>query len=177
MHDIFWPKIVAVKVNTMLKQVKSSLLRYPMLELALHLFLSDEEVGLFISLCLESLVIAVFGIRGHSLSTYAKFSEKLTFLTPWYAHVRVRIRGLKMLIAQKILRTYLMDDPLVYHKISLKSSNFIVKALVFVAVDDWDDKFRFPWDTNLTMTLYHHSIWLCKLQNLEFCFIFANCSH
>ena len=29
----------------------------------------------------------------HSFSTYAKFSEKLTFLTPWYAHVRVHIRG------------------------------------------------------------------------------------
>ena len=25
-------------------------------------------------------------VRGHSLSTYAKFSEKLTFLTPWYVH-------------------------------------------------------------------------------------------
>ena len=32
----------------------------------------------------------------HSFSTYAKFSEKLTFLTPWYAHVSVRIRGWKM---------------------------------------------------------------------------------
>ena len=30
---------------------------------------------------------------GHPLSTYAKFSEKLTFLTPRYGHVRVRIRG------------------------------------------------------------------------------------
>ena len=29
----------------------------------------------------------------HSFSTYAKFLEKLTSLTPWYAHVRVRIRG------------------------------------------------------------------------------------
>ena len=27
-------------------------------------------------------------VRGHSLSTYAKFYEKLTVLTPWYAHVR-----------------------------------------------------------------------------------------
>ena len=27
-------------------------------------------------------------LRGHPLSTYATFSEKLTFLTPWYAHVR-----------------------------------------------------------------------------------------
>ena len=25
--------------------------------------------------------------RDHPLSTYAKFPEKLTFLTPWYAHV------------------------------------------------------------------------------------------
>ena len=27
--------------------------------------------------------------RGHPLSMYAKFSEKLTFLPPWFAHVRV----------------------------------------------------------------------------------------
>ena len=51
-------------------------------------------------------------LRGHPLSTYAKFSEKLTFLTPWYAHVRVRIRGLEMLVFRKILRTHLMDGPL-----------------------------------------------------------------
>ena len=36
-------------------------------------------------------------VRGHLLRTYAKFSEKLIFLTPRYAHVRVRIRGLEML--------------------------------------------------------------------------------
>ena len=51
-------------------------------------------------------------IRAHPLSTYAKLSEKLTFLTPWYVHVRVRIRGLEMLVFRKILRTYLMDGPL-----------------------------------------------------------------
>ena len=28
-----------------------------------------------------------------SFITFAKFSEKLTYLTPWYAHVRVRLRG------------------------------------------------------------------------------------
>ena len=28
---------------------------------------------------------------GHSFSTYAKFSENLTFLTLWYPHVRVRV--------------------------------------------------------------------------------------
>ena len=32
-------------------------------------------------------------IWNHSFSTYANFSEKLTFLIPWYAHLRVRIRG------------------------------------------------------------------------------------
>ena len=46
-------------------------------------------------------------IWGHPLNTYVKSSEKLTFQTPWYAHVRVRIRGLEMLVFGKILRTYL----------------------------------------------------------------------
>ena len=32
-------------------------------------------------------------LGGHSFSTYAKFSEKLIFLIPSYAHVGVRIRG------------------------------------------------------------------------------------
>ena len=53
-------------------------------------------------------------LRGHPLSTYEKFSEKLTFLTPWYEHVGVRIRGLEMLVFRKILRTYLMDGLLIY---------------------------------------------------------------
>ena len=48
-------------------------------------------------------------VRGHLSSTYTKFSKKLTFLTPWYAHVRVRIRGLEILVFRKILRTYLME--------------------------------------------------------------------
>ena len=52
-------------------------------------------------------------IRGHPLSTNAKFSEKLTFLTPWYAYVRVRIKELEMLVFRKILRTYLMDGPFI----------------------------------------------------------------
>ena len=32
-------------------------------------------------------------LRHHSFRTYATFSEKLTFLTPWYEHVQVCIRG------------------------------------------------------------------------------------
>ena len=35
---------------------------------------------------------------------HAKFSEKLTFLTPWYAHVCVRIRGKKYLFFGKFWR-------------------------------------------------------------------------
>ena len=35
---------------------------------------------------------------------HAKFSEKRTFLTPWYAHVSVRIRGQEMFVFQKISR-------------------------------------------------------------------------
>ena len=34
-----------------------------------------------------------FSLRDHSFSTYAKFSEKLTFLIPWYVHILMRIRG------------------------------------------------------------------------------------
>ena len=41
----------------------------------------------------------------HPQSMYAKFFKKLTFLSPRYAHVRVRIRGLVMLVFRKILRT------------------------------------------------------------------------
>ena len=46
---------------------------------------------------------------GHPVSAYAKFSEKLTFLTLRYtnnAHVSVRISGVEMLVIQNILRTY-----------------------------------------------------------------------
>ena len=38
---------------------------------------------------------------GIIFSTYAKLSGKLTFLTPWYAHQRLRIRGQKMLVFGK----------------------------------------------------------------------------
>ena len=42
----------------------------------------------------------------HPFSTYAKFSEKLKFLTPWCAHVRVRIKGWEILVFRKFcLRT------------------------------------------------------------------------
>ena len=44
-------------------------------------------------------------ISCHLLRAYVKFSEQLTFLTPWYVHVHVRIRGLEILVSRKVLRT------------------------------------------------------------------------
>ena len=54
----------------------------------------------------KNIFIAIITIRDHPFSTYAKFSEKLTFQTPLFAHVRVRIKGSEMLVFRKILRTY-----------------------------------------------------------------------
>ena len=55
-------------------------------------------------------------LRVYPLSTHAKFSERLTFPTPWYAHVRVRIRGLEKLVFRNILRTYLINGWPLTHK-------------------------------------------------------------
>ena len=52
---------------------------------------------------------------GHSLTAtskwesfikFAKFSEKLIFLKPWYAHLLVRITGYEVLDFRKILQTF-----------------------------------------------------------------------
>ena len=48
-------------------------------------------------------------IKHHLFGAYAKVKKKLKFLTPWYAHVRVLIKGLEMLVFRKILRMYKMD--------------------------------------------------------------------
>ena len=45
-----------------------------------HLFIQNISCGCFWSYS-----------RSHSFSTYAKFSEKLIFLTPWYAHVSLSL--------------------------------------------------------------------------------------
>ena len=52
----------------------------------------------------------LYKLRGHLLSTYADFSEKLTCLTLSYAHVSLRISGVEMLVFGKIL----MDGPIVF---------------------------------------------------------------
>ena len=37
--------------------------------------------------------VCIYATEDHLFSIEVKFSEKLTFLTPWYAHICVRIRG------------------------------------------------------------------------------------
>ena len=44
-----------------------------------------------------------------------KIFRKTNFSTPLVAHVGVCIRGLEMLVFLEILRTYLMDDPLIFN--------------------------------------------------------------
>ena len=49
--------------------------------------------------------------RGQPLTTYAKFFEKLTFLSPWYAHVHMYIRVLEIYVFWKIFACVDMDEP------------------------------------------------------------------
>lgn len=49
-------------------------------------------------------------LGGHLCSIYAKISKKLTFRTPWYVHVTVRIRGITNGFG-KILRKHWMNNP------------------------------------------------------------------
>ena len=48
--------------------------------------------------------------RDHSSSKYAEFSEKRTFLTPWYAHVRMRINHSSISNKSAIYRPYYLDN-------------------------------------------------------------------
>ena len=57
----------------------------------------------------KSSVIRQKGIsqnEGDKKTKHAKFFEKWTFLTPWYAHVCVRIRGWEMFVIRKIWRAF-----------------------------------------------------------------------
>ena len=49
--------------------------------------------------------------KGSFFKYVRKISRKTNILTPCYVDVRVRIRGLEMLVFRKILCTYLMDRP------------------------------------------------------------------
>ena len=99
---------------------------------------------------------------GHPLSTYAKFSDKLTFLTPWYTHAHVRIRGLEMLVFRKILRTYLMDDPQAYvfeRVLNTPRQLYLFYALL---LEKRQDK---PYQTNICSNIFQwkHFAWNISL--------------
>ena len=53
------------------------------------------------------LLVILFIKVGKKKAKHAKFSEKQTFLTTWYAHVHVRIRGEEMFVFLKIWRVLL----------------------------------------------------------------------
>ena len=79
---------VKLKLHQNLKSFRKS---------AEHLFLSSYlAVSFFVlKLFLKSTwkKPGVMHVRDHSFSTFAQYSERLTILTPWYALVRMRIRG------------------------------------------------------------------------------------
>ena len=50
------------------------------------------------------------GVVGPSIKYVRKIFQKTNISNSQYAHVRVRIRGLDMLVFRKVLRTYLMND-------------------------------------------------------------------
>ena len=68
---------------------------------------------------------------GSSIKYVRKIFRKTHILTSWYVHVRVRIRGLEILVFRKILRTYLMDDPY------SESCQTFKKELLAKIVDDF----------------------------------------
>ena len=45
-------------------------------------------------------------LSGHPFITYTKFSEELTFLTPWYENICIRTKESEMLVVQNILFMY-----------------------------------------------------------------------
>ena len=48
-------------------------------------------------------------LRDHLFSTFAKFSGKQAFLTSWYTHIRVRIRGWEILVFRKVFADILNE--------------------------------------------------------------------
>ena len=64
-------------------------------------------------------------LRNHSFSTYTTFFKELALLTPWYAQVRVRIRGYEMLVFRENFAYVLNEGSLNWWKL-LKIWLFLV---------------------------------------------------
>ena len=74
-----------------------------------HVMTSNLDHEVTFSLTVSERHFQTVKYRGYfnencSFRTYTKFSEKLTFLTPWYAPLRARIRGWKMSVFRKIFQ-------------------------------------------------------------------------
>ena len=90
--------------------------------------------------------------RGHSLSPYAKFSEKLIFLTNWYAHVRVHIRGVRNIHFSGNIAYVLNEWPL--------SERHNIE-------ETWVWPFFWPFGTPLTKWLFKNCFqFSCQTKNL-----------
>ena len=81
--------------------------------------------------------------RDHSFSEHTKFSWKTLFLTPWYVHVRVRVRREEMLFFSENF-TYVLNEwfpaGMHFHKnFKPRDSNFIhtspFKKIVFILLN------------------------------------------
>ena len=73
---IFLKKVAGLGLQLSYKETPTSVFLLNLLNSKEHLFIQNISCGCFWSYS-----------RSHSFSTYAKFTEKLIFLTPWYAHV------------------------------------------------------------------------------------------
>ena len=109
--------IVSKKLLTvLLKTLPKTLLWYCMIWM--YLFLSASYLEILFILKRRSFII-----------THAWFSGKLTFLTPRYAHICVRIKRSEKLLFRNILPTYFMNDPKGYIRQWFPENCFVLRKL------------------------------------------------
>ena len=92
----------------------------------------------------------------HSFSTSAKFFEKLTFLTPTYAQLLVRIKGWENLAFRIILCTYEMINP----KANLKYQTRVFSAFLQIFCGLRVRNFR----NSMSVTCLIRPCWLLRLK-------------
>ena len=80
-------------MRTSLKLKLSKFTGKKMLYWNISVKMRDQDQNICKRFELSHHLLSTFVLSHHLLSTYTTFSEKLTFLTPQYTDVRVRIRG------------------------------------------------------------------------------------
>ena len=89
-------------------------------------------------------------IRDHSFITDAKVFEKITFLTPLYTHVRLRIRGWEMLVFPENFMYVPNEWPLWKKLISIKFLGGIFRTLS--SIFDGDLMEPYPQNSSIAYT-------------------------